>query len=235
MLGHVQYLVQYFSRLFIINCPLAIIAIFVSMMAPYTLTERIRAAKVGTSVACGTALFFAIAGEKFFEFLGVTMGSFCITGGIILTLLGISMLNSNDIDNSNDMDKVAGKESTKKSKVDISITPLGIPIICGPACITTTIVLQGEAEGFIQNIVGLVAIILVFGTLCLLLVSSAKGTKWLTPMVLKLSFKLSGLIIATLGIQMIFNGLRNADLQVLKPLEKVTEVFRAMQSTYNVC
>ncbi|MDR2629125.1 MAG: MarC family protein [Puniceicoccales bacterium] len=232
MLGQVQYLVQYFSKLFIITCPLAIIALFVSMMAPYTIAERVRAAKVGTSVACGTALFFAIVGERFFEFLGVTMGSFSITGGIILTLLGISMLNSKDIDDVNEQDKVAGKEFTRKSKVDISITPLGIPIICGPACITATIVLQGEAEGFIQNIVGLLAVILVFGTLYLLLVSSAKGTKWLTPMVLKLSFKLSGLIIATLGIQMIFSGLRNEDLQVLKPLESVTEVIRTMSNAH---
>lgn len=232
MLGHMQYLVQYFSRLFIISCPLAIIALFVSMTAPYTLAERVRAAKVGTFVAYGTALFFAIVGEKFFEFLGVTMGSFCITGGIILTLLGISMLNSNDMDNSNDQDKTAGKESTKKSKADISITPLGIPIICGPACLTATIASQSQAEGFIQNIVGLVAVTLVFAVLYLLLVSSAKGTKWLTPMVLKLSFKLSGLIIATLGVQMIFGGLRQSDLQVLKPLERVTQVIRVMQSTH---
>jgi multiple antibiotic resistance protein len=202
------------------------------MMAPYTLAERVRAAKVGTAVACGTALFFAIVGEKFFEFLGVTMGSFGITGGIILTLLGISMLHSNDIDSANDQDKTSGKEFTKKSKADISITPLGIPIICGPACITATIVLQEEAEGFIQNIVGLVAVILVFGVLYLLLVSSAKGTKWLTPMILKLSFKLSGLIIATLGIQMIFSGLRHADLQVLKPLGSATQVIRTMPSTH---
>jgi multiple antibiotic resistance protein len=223
-----QYLVQYFSRLFIISCPLAIVALFVSMMAPYTPAERVRAAKVGTSVACGTALFFAVVGEKFFEFLGVTMGSFCITGGIILTLLGLSMLNSNDMDDSNDQDKTVGKESTKKSKADISITPLGIPIICGPACLTATIVLQGQAEGFTQNVVGLVAITLVFGALYLLLVSSAKGTKWLTPMVLKLSFKLSGLIIATLGVQMVFSGLRQSDLQVLKPLGSVTQVIRTI-------
>ncbi|MDR1173408.1 MAG: MarC family protein [Puniceicoccales bacterium] len=232
MLGNVQYLVQYFSRLFIITCPLAVVALFVSMTAPYTLAERIRMAKVGTSVACGTTLFFAMVGEKFFEFLGVTIGAFCITGGIILTLLGISMLNSNDMDNSNDQDKAAGKESTKKSKVDISITPLGIPIICGPACITTTVVLQGQAKGFIQNIIGLAAILLVFGALYFLLVSSAKGTKWLTPMVLQLSFKLSGLIIATLGVQMIFGGLRQADLQVLKPLKSVTEVIQVVQNTH---
>jgi hypothetical protein len=51
-----------------------------------------------------------------------------------------------------------------------------------------------------------------------MLMSRIKGTKWLTPMVLKLSFKLSGLIIAALGVLMIFSGLRHGDLRVLKPL-----------------
>ncbi|MDR1890912.1 MAG: MarC family protein [Puniceicoccales bacterium] len=217
MVGHTQYLIQYFSRLFIISCPLAIVALFVSMTAPYTLAERVRTAKVGVSVAYGTTLFFSMVGGKFFEFLGITMGSFYITGGVILAMLGVSMLNSNDMDR--DDDNNAGvKEVTKKNKADISVTPLGIPIICGPACITATIALQGEAEGFVQNIVGFVAITLVFGVLYLMLVSSAKGTKWLTPMVLKLSFKLSGLIIAALGVQMIFSGLRHGDLRALKPL-----------------
>ncbi|MDR2779443.1 MAG: MarC family protein [Puniceicoccales bacterium] len=224
MLGYVQYLVQYFSRLFIISCPLAIIALFVSMTAPYTLAERIRAAKVGVSVAYGTVLFFSIVGEKFFEFLGITMGAFYITGGVILAMLGVSMLNSDDMDN----DKAASKGDTKKNKVDISVTPLGIPIICGPACITATIALQSQAEGFVQNVVGMIAITLVFGVLYLLLVFSAKGTKWLTPMVLKLSFKLSGLIIASLGVQMIFSGLRHADLQALPP-QSVTHTTQAVQ------
>jgi multiple antibiotic resistance protein len=95
-----------------------------------------------------------MASETFFKFLGITMGSFCITGGTILVILEVSMLNSDDIDNADD-NQAAGKEVIKKNKIDISITPLGIPIICDPACITAKIVLQSQTDGFVQNIVGL--------------------------------------------------------------------------------
>jgi multiple antibiotic resistance protein len=152
--------------------------------------------------------------------------------GIILAMLGISMLNSNDMGNSNDQNETADKKTAKKSKVDISITPLGIPIICGPSCITTTVILQNQAEGLAQNVVGVIAITLVFGILYFLLIFSAKGTKWLTPMVLKLSFKLSGLIIATLGVQMVFSGLRHVDLQALRPLKNVTQAIQVVQSKH---
>jgi multiple antibiotic resistance protein len=153
MLGHMQYLIQYFSGLFIINCLLAIVARFVSMTAPDTLAERISTATVGVLVAYGT-IFFSMAGETFSKFLGIMMGSFSITRGIIPVILGVSMLNFDDMDNADD-NQAAGKEVTKKNKVDISITPLGIPIIYGPACITAKVVLQSQIEGFVQNIVGL--------------------------------------------------------------------------------
>jgi small neutral amino acid transporter SnatA (MarC family) len=84
-----------------------------------------------------------MVGRKFFEFLGITMGSFYITRGIILAMLGVAMLNSNDVDKADD-NNTGVKEVTKKNKADISVTPFGVPIICGPVCITATIALPGE-------------------------------------------------------------------------------------------
>jgi small neutral amino acid transporter SnatA (MarC family) len=57
-----------------------------------------------------------------------------------------------------------------------------------------------------------------FETLYFMLMSSTKEIKWLTPMGSQLSFRPSGLIIAVLGIQMIFSGVRHEDLRVLKHL-----------------
>jgi small neutral amino acid transporter SnatA (MarC family) len=69
MLGHMQYLIQYFSGLFIISCPLAIVALFVSMTAPDTLAERISTATVEVLVAYGTILFFRWRVKRFLSFL----------------------------------------------------------------------------------------------------------------------------------------------------------------------
>jgi multiple antibiotic resistance protein len=173
-------------------------------------------------------LFFAITGEKFFEILGITMGSFYIAGGVIIFLLGIVMLNSEGDEEISSGEEGSPKGTTKgpkqNGKMDISVTPLAIPIICGPCCITAIIALQSQAQGFVQNIAGFAAITLTAGTIYVLLLSSVKGSKWLTPAVLKLSYKISGLILAALAVEMIIGGLRHGDVQILKPLKKDIQV-----------
>ncbi|MDR2737908.1 MAG: MarC family protein, partial [Puniceicoccales bacterium] len=200
-MGSVQYFLQYFVNLFVIISPLAIIALFVSMTAMFTPEDRIRTARVGSLVAYGAMLFFALTGKKIFEFLGISMGAFYIAGGAIIFLMGLSMLNTEDFGKSTG--DGTGAVSPPKKSMDIAATPFGIPIVCGPCCITGVIALQSQAVGFLQSLVGFAALTAVGAVVYVLLVFSARGAKWLTPAVLKLSFKLSGLILAALAVQMI--------------------------------
>jgi multiple antibiotic resistance protein len=213
--GVLQFLVKYFTKLFIGMGPLAIVALFVSMTAMHTPTERIQTVKTSSRVACGTMLFFALAGQKIFEFLGITIGSFYVAGGVIIFLVGLSMLRAEDSDEN--VTQEGSEDVTPKQRVDISITPLAIPIICGPSCVTWIIALQSEAQGVAQHIAGFVAITLVCSAMYALLMAGAHGAKWLTPIVLKLSYRLSGLILAALAVQMMISGLRHEDLKILRP------------------
>jgi multiple antibiotic resistance protein len=207
-----QYFIGYFTKLFVVISPLAIIALFVSMTAHYTVSRRIRTAKVGSIVAYFTMLFFAIFGQEIFIFLGITMGAFNIAGGTILLLMGLSMLRAEDPEEPPvSKDEISAVAKEKPGGYDIAITPFGIPIICGPGCITTVITLQDEAHGFLQNVCGLAALTVVGIVLYSLLVFSAHGTKWLTPMVLKLSYRLSGIVLVALAMQMILTGIKHND------------------------
>ena len=224
MSQHFQYFLEYLTKLFVVLSPLAVIALFASMTAPMSYREKIRTAQGGTAVAYFTALFFALTGQKIFEFLGITIGSFYIAGGTIIFAIGFSMLRAEDPDSSVSEEELKEAiKDQKKSKIDISITPFGIPIICGPGCITTTISLQSEASGFAQNLCGYLALTTVFGLLYFLLVISAKGTKWLTPTILKLSYRLSGLILAALAVEMVISGLRHETIGLLKPAHTVIQ------------
>ena len=71
---------------------------------------------------------FLISGKLILNFLGITIDDFRIAGGIILLILSI-----NDI--------LASSESRRKPSADIGIVPLGIPLIMGPAALTTIIIL----------------------------------------------------------------------------------------------
>ena len=119
MISCLQYFLQYFTKLFVVISPLAIIALFVSMTAPFTPTERIRTAKIGTAVAYGTMLFFALTGQKIFEFLGITIGAFYIAGGVIIFLIGLSMLRTEEAEETITEEEIKAGTSTKQKKIDI--------------------------------------------------------------------------------------------------------------------
>jgi multiple antibiotic resistance protein len=214
MLDCIKFFLRYFTTLFLAIGPFAIIALFVSMTAPFKHEERIRTAKISSCVAYGTMLFFALTGRKIFEFLGITVGAFYVAGGIIIFVVGLAMLRSEDSD-----EAASSVKQQNAQQADIAITPFGIPIICGPCAITTTIALQNQACGFGQWVAGLLAVSFVLALLYLCLIGSAHGAKWLTPMVLKLSYRLSGLILAAVAVQMVISGLRNEELGVIKPLQ----------------
>jgi multiple antibiotic resistance protein len=69
ILDTIHFIIQYLTTIFIIIDPLAIVALFVSMTSSYTGEERLRIAKMSCLIAFGVTEFFAIFGEKIFNFL----------------------------------------------------------------------------------------------------------------------------------------------------------------------
>ncbi len=214
ILDTLQFVLHYFVTMFVVISPLAIVAMFVSMTASYTVKERLQTAKMGCKVALSLMAFFALAGKKIFEFFGISMGSFYIAGGVLIFLVGLDMLRAQDSDTQITSDELEESKVAVKNKEDISITPLGIPIIAGPCCITNTIAQQAKASNWLEFIGGFVAVGLVVYALYLLLIISARGAKWLTPTILRLSYRLSGLILAALAVEMFVSGVKSEDLNL---------------------
>jgi multiple antibiotic resistance protein len=180
-------------------------------------------------VAFGVVEFFAIFGKKIFEFFGVSMGSFYVAGGALIFLIGIDMLRAQDSEEHVTEGELQEAKATAKKKGDIAITPLGIPLIAGPCFITNTIAQQAKASNLAEFVGGLVAVAFVVGALYLLLAASARGAKWLTPAVLKLSYRLSGLILAAIAVEMLITGIKSEELG-LWPKASVARVKVAMNA-----
>lgn len=78
--------------------------------------------------AAGVSLAFALLGKALFVFLGITVADFQVAGGLILLVLaGLELL--------------ADAPPGVATGTDVGVVPLGVPLIAGPAVITTTIVL----------------------------------------------------------------------------------------------
>jgi multiple antibiotic resistance protein len=94
--------------------------------------------------ALGVGLLFVLAGESIFHFLGITENDFRIAGGVILFVFAVKDLMSE-----------SGHEAPP-AHAQLGVVPLGIPIIMGPAALTT-ILLSAREFGMQVTILALVA------------------------------------------------------------------------------
>jgi multiple antibiotic resistance protein len=219
-----QFVFPYFITLLVVCNPFAVIALFLSMTSSYTAKERLKISKTCCLVAFGILEFFALTGKKIFEFFGISIGSFYIAGGILIFLVGLDMLRGQDPSDDIIEDKSKESKGAAGKKKDIAITPLGIPLIAGPCCIANTIAQQTRASNYFEWGGGLIAVALVMGMMYLFLAMSSRGTKWLTPTVLKLGYRLSGLILAALAVEMIISGLRTKEIGLMPEQREIARI-----------
>ena len=91
---------------------------------------------------------------------------------------------------------------------DIAITPLAIPLICGPGAITVAIVMMNEAEVMIEKFVLLAVICLVLFITLVFLLSARKILNALGENGNKVLMRIMGLIVMVIAVEFMFSGLK---------------------------
>ena len=203
MTGNLDFLLlSYISLVAIIN-PFSTVPAFLAMTRDDSERERIAMAKRGCIVAALILLVLAAVGQWIFLMLGITLPALQIAGGIVLFTIGFEMLRAPDPPaRLNPEEKTAAAE-----KDDVAISPLAIPLLCGPGAISTALILQTQSENWVQNIFLLGSVPAVYLTCFTILRISATGAKWLTPIVLKVIRRLMGLLFAIIAAQFVINGI----------------------------
>jgi len=190
--------------------PLGIMPVFMTMTDSLTKEERKQTAKKANFVAAITLIVFAFSGQLLFKFFGISVNSFRIVGGIIFFMMGWDMLQARLV-------KVKmTKKSVKKEYVnDISVTPLAIPMICGPGAITGAIVLMEDAQTIQMKGIVIAAIVVVCVISYLVLWSSGKITVWLGETGNKIMMRLMGLIVMVIAVEFFFSGMKPILIDIL--------------------
>lgn len=184
--------------------------IFMTMTAELNEKDRNRTARKASIVALITIITFAFTGQLLFKFFGISVNSFKIAGGIIFLIMGMDMLQAR-------LGQVKIKESEVKSYVnDISITPLAIPMICGPGAITNSIVLMEDAFSIEKKIILIAALTLVIFLTYLTLYSSSRIIKMLGQTGNNVMMRLMGLIVMVIAVEFFFSGLKPIMLDMFK-------------------
>ena len=193
-----------FTSFFTLINPLGTMPIFMSMTASLSKSKRKRTAKKATLVAFLTIIAFAFSGQILFDFFGISVNSFRIVGGIIFFVMGWDMLQARlgNIKHTDDEDKIDAYVE------DISITPLAIPMICGPGAITNAIILMEDAANIPQKIMLFVVIALVLLLTYFILIGASKITDKLGETGNKVMMRLMGLIVMVIAVEFFFSGLK---------------------------
>ena len=182
--------------------PLGTMPIFMTMTSELDNTSRNKTAKKASIVAFLTILIFAFSGQLLFKFFGISVNSFKIVGGVIFFIMGMDMLQAR-------LGQVKIKDSEIKSYInDISITPLAIPMICGPGALTNAIVLMEQANTIDKKIILVSSILIVMFLTYLILLSSSKIIKLLGETGNNVLMRLMGLIVMVIAVEFFFSGLK---------------------------
>ena len=197
-----------FTSFFTLINPLGAMPIFMTMTAELNPAERIKTARKASIVAFLTILFFAFTGQLLFRFFGISVNSLRVVGGVIFFMMGMDMLQAR-------LTRVKIAENEVKKYVnDISITPLAIPMICGPGAITNAIILMQDATTIDKKMVLVFSIFLVMLLTFLILYSSSKIIQALGETGNNVLMRLMGLIVMVIAVEFFFAGIKPVLIEI---------------------
>ena len=190
----------YFTSFFTLMNPLGIMPVYLTMTASLTKKERNKTAVKAVITATFTLIMFAFAGRYLFDFFGISVAGLKVVGGIIFFFVGYDMLNAR-------LSRIKINEDEVEEYVDdISVTPLGIPMIAGPGAITNAIVLMGDAQDYTDKTMVVAAILIVTLVVLVTLLGASGIIKFIGDKGIKIMTKLMGLIVMVIAVEFFFSG-----------------------------
>jgi len=192
------------ALLAIVN-PIGVVPFFIHFTGRFSKLQRRRTILVSSFTAFVVIAVSAIAGLKVIEFFGISLASFQVGGGTLLLISSLQMLNAQPAE--------SGKEDLTEgeNKVDagasIAVVPLAIPLLTGPATISTMVIYAEKTRHWWE-----VAILVGYGVVVALVtyaVFSASGriAKVLGQTGINIMTRLMGLILAALAVELLADGL----------------------------
>ena len=197
------------SLIFFIVDPLGNIPAFLAITEGRSAEERKRTAFRASLVTFLILLVFAFVGEWVLKLLRVTISSFQIAGGILIFIIALSMLQARR----SRAKSTPQEEHEKHEGEDVAIFPLAIPMLSGPAAITTVMVLINLSTSMLQRGLVILAIFLTSLFPYWILAASVHLMKGLGQTGINVLTRLMGLLLAVISVQFVIDGIKAAFLQ----------------------
>ena len=194
------------ALLAIVN-PLAIVPFFIHYTQGFS--EKQRQATVRTAALSSFCVIAvcALLGLQILEFFSISLQSFQVGGGLLLLISAMNMLNAQPAEaksNTHELEEGAEKAATGSS---IAVVPLTIPLLTGPAAMSTVVIYADRAESVWQHaaLVGYGVVIAAATFVCFSLADPIARVLGKTG--INVMTRLMGLILAALAVEVMADGL----------------------------
>ncbi len=192
------------ALLAIVN-PLGVLPFFIHFTQDFTAEQRRRTIRVSAFSAFAVVALSALAGLKIIAFFGISIASFQVGGGTLLLISALQMLNAQPAESKpGDAADAAAKADAGAS---IAVVPLTIPLLTGPATIST-MVIYAERTRHWWELAVLVGYGVVVGVVTFMVFSaSGRIARFIGRTGINVMTRLMGLILAALAVEIMAEGL----------------------------
>jgi multiple antibiotic resistance protein len=163
-------------------------------------------------IAWAILMFFALLGRPLLQWLGISLASFRIAGGIMLFFIAIDMVFERRTERREK--RAESIEGTPEAE-DISVFPMAMPMISGPGSIASAMLWVSRAETPVHVAVVLAAMTVVILITMATLLASGPLMRLIGDKVEAAITRILGVILAALAAQFVIDGLRQSFPHVL--------------------
>jgi multiple antibiotic resistance protein len=187
--------------------PLAIVPFFIHYTQDFTTEQRRRTIFISSFSAFLVIAISALAGLHILSFFGISLASFQVGGGMLLLTSALSMLNAQPAESRSTVTEIQESAERSAERASIAVVPLTIPLLTGPATMSTVVIYADKAKDFIQTAT-LVGYGLVVALATLLCFAAAQPiARGLGKTGINVMTRLMGLILAALAVEVMSDGL----------------------------
>ncbi len=194
------------TLLAIVN-PLAIVPFFIHYTQGFTREQRRRTIWISSFSAFAVIAISALLGLQILAFFSISLASFQVGGGMLLLTSALAMLNAQPAEARSNAEEIHDAAERSAARASIAVVPLTIPLLTGPATMSTVVIYADKAKDYLQlgALVGYGVVIALATALCFALAEPiARG---LGKTGINVMTRLMGLILAALAVEVMSDGL----------------------------
>ncbi len=200
--------VSAFTTLFVIIDPPGCAPIFATLTKGTSRAHQRRMAFKSVGIAAFILIGFAYVGEWLFAKLGISLDALRIAGGIMLFIIGLNMVFEKRTEKREDRAEEALEDN--EDPEDISVFPMGIPMIAGPGTMATLLILMSDAPTRGGQLAILAALVITLIITLVTFLIAGPIVKLMGKSFTDVLTRVLGVLLATLAAQFILDGVKGA-------------------------